>query len=111
MRDARPDSTESLTRALNGGLNLGVPMGVLTDEIAAFERMQDRLEAEHLKEWVVFHKGRLEGVFPDFEHAAEFALDRFDREPCLIRQIGAGPTPVGGGLIFHPANARDSRGL
>jgi hypothetical protein len=83
-------------------------VGVLADDIAAFERMQADLEARHLNDWVVFYRGRFEGVFPDFEHAAEFALDRFDQGPYLIRQVGAGPVHVGGGLTFHPANARDS---
>ena len=56
-------------------------MGVLKDDIAAFEKMRQELEARHLKEWVVFHQGRFEGVFADFESAAESALERFDRGP------------------------------
>ena len=39
-------------------------MGILDDDIAAFGRMRDKLEAEHLKEWVVFHKGQFEGIAP-----------------------------------------------
>ncbi len=80
-------------------------MGVLSDDIAAFERMRKGLEAQHLKAWAVFHKGQFEGVFPDFEGAAEFAVDRFDRGPYLIRQVGAGPIHLSGGMTFRPAHA------
>lgn len=80
-------------------------MSVLKDDIAAFERMRRDLEADHLKEWVVFHKGHFEGAFRDFESAAESALERFDAGPYLIRQVGAGPVHLGGGMIFHPSHA------
>lgn len=80
-------------------------MSVLKDDIAAFERMRQELEAEHLKEWVVFHQGRFEGVFADFESAAESALDRFDRGPYLIRQVGAGPIQLSGGMVMRPVHA------
>jgi hypothetical protein len=80
-------------------------MGVLQNDIAAFESMREELETQHLKEWVVFYRGQFEGVFADFESAAESALDRFDRGPYLIRQVGAGPVHLGGGMIFRPAHA------
>jgi hypothetical protein len=83
-------------------------MGVLKDDIAAFDRMRKELEARNLKEWVVFYHGQFEGVFPDFESAAESAVDRFDRGPYLIRQIGAGPIQLPGGMIFQPAHAHGS---
>jgi hypothetical protein len=83
-------------------------MGVLKDDIAAFEQMRKDLEARHLKEWVVFHQGRFEGVFADFESAAESALDRFDRGPYLIRQVGAGPVQLSGGMVFQPSHAHGS---
>jgi hypothetical protein len=80
-------------------------MGVLQNDIAAFERMREDLEAQHLKEWVVFYRGQFEGVFADFESAAESAVDRFDIGPYLIRQVGAGPVHLGAGMIFRPAHA------
>lgn len=82
-------------------------MGVLKDDIAAFERMRTDLEARHLKEWVVFHRGQFEGLFPDFEHAAESAVERFDLGPYLIRQVGAGPVHLGGGMVMRPIYAND----
>jgi hypothetical protein len=80
-------------------------MGVLKDDIAAFERMRTELEAKHLKQWVVFHKGRYEGVFPEFEAAAESAVERFDAGPYLIRQVGPGPVHLSGGMILRPLHA------
>jgi hypothetical protein len=80
-------------------------MGVLKDDIAAFERMRRVLETEHLREWVVFYKGVFEGAFPDFETAAESALERFDVGPYLIRQVGAGVVHLGGGIVFQPSHA------
>jgi hypothetical protein len=86
-------------------------MGMLQNDIAAFERMREELEARHLKEWVVFYHGQFEGVFTDFESAAESAVDRFDSGPYLIRQVGAGPVQLSGGLVFRPAHAHGPGGV
>lgn len=86
-------------------------MSVLQNEIAAFERMRDRLEADHLREWVVFYRGHFEGLFPDFESAAESAVERFENGPYLIRQIGAPPVQLPGVMIFRPADAHDLGGI
>ena len=86
-------------------------MGVLDKDIAAYSRRRSELEAQHLKQWVVFHKGQFEGVFADFEQAAESALERFDLGPYLIRQVGAGPVHLGGGMIFHPPYAHSPGGV
>lgn len=80
-------------------------MGVLQKDIAAFESMRQALESQHLRQWVVFFHGQFEGVFPDFESAAESAVERFDRGPYLIRQVGAGPVQLPGGMIFQPSHA------
>jgi hypothetical protein len=86
-------------------------MGKLRQDIAAFERMKSELETNHLNEWVLFRLGRLEGCFPDFEAAAEAAVERFDHGPYLIRQVGAGAVQLPGGMVFRPAHALDTRGL
>ena len=54
-------------------------MGVLDKDIAAYSRRRNELEAEHLKQWVVFHKGLFEGVFADFEPAFPAFPDRGSR--------------------------------
>lgn len=77
----------------------------LHEDIAAFDRMQAGLEAEHLDEWVLFYRGKLEGLFKSFESAAEVALERFDLGPYLIRQVGAGPVQLSGGIMMRPAHA------
>ena len=86
-------------------------MSVLSDDIAAFTRMRQELEANHLHAWAVFHKGRFEGVFPDFETAATSAEARFDTGPYLIRQVGAGPVQFSGGMVLRPVYANGSGGV
>jgi len=86
-------------------------MSVLKDDIAAFERMRAQLEAEHDREWVIFHGGAYVGAFKDFEAAAEEALERFDVGPYLIRQVGAPPVQLPGGMVFTPAHSLGPGGL
>jgi hypothetical protein len=86
-------------------------MASLKKDIAAFERMKATLEADHRREWALFHDGEFVGAFPDFETAATLAVDRFDAGPYLIRQVGAGPVQLPGGMIFRPAHALDTGGL
>ena len=86
-------------------------MSVLDKDIAAYTGMRSELEGRHRMQWVVFHQGRFEGVFADYQSAAESAVDRFDLGPYLIRQVGAGPIHLGGGMIFSPAYANDAGGV
>jgi hypothetical protein len=83
---------------------MGAVMGVLRDEIAAFERMKQELEAKHWNQWVLFHGGRFVDAFPDFNSAAASAVDRFDAGPYLIRQVGAPSIQLPGGMVFTPAH-------
>ncbi len=86
-------------------------MASLSKDIAAFDRMKAELEAKHRNEWVVFHAGAFVDAFPDFEAAATMAVERFDQGPYLIRQVGAGPIQLPGGMVFRPAHALDTGGL
>ncbi|MDR3510531.1 MAG: hypothetical protein P4L73_02770 [Caulobacteraceae bacterium] len=86
-------------------------MANLKADIAAFERMKGELEAEHLHAWALFHDGKLVDTFADFEAAATIAVERFDQGPFLIRQVGAGPVQLPGGMVFRPAHALDTGGL
>ena len=63
----------------------------LSREIAAYERMQDALEADRFGKWVVIQGEDLIGAFDDFNDADDEALRRF--APCLIRQVGAVQDP------------------
>lgn len=86
-------------------------MSVLRDDIAAFDQMRTELEAKHANAWVVFHRGQFVDAFPDFEAAASVAVDRFDAGPYLIRQVGAEPIQLPGGMIFTPAHVLGAGGL
>ncbi len=79
-------------------------MSVLEKDIVAFDRMRVDLEQCHPNEWVVFHQGVFEGAYSEFEDAAAAAVERFDQGPYLIRQVGAPPVQLPGGMIFTPAH-------
>ena len=81
--------------------------GVLSDDIAAFDAMEADFKARHSKAWVVFFQGRFVGAFETFEDAASTAVERFDDGPYLIRQVGAAPMTLSGGMVFRPAHAHD----
>ena len=75
-------------------------MAKLSEEIAAYERMQDLLETDHFGEWVVIHDGELIGAYTAFEDAAETAIRRFGRGPYLIRRVGRGPIRLSSSLLY-----------
>lgn len=74
-------------------------------EIAAYERMRDMLETDHLNEWVVVYDEKLVGTYESFEAAAEDAVGRFGRGPYLIRRVGAPPLTLPASLLYRPAHA------
>jgi hypothetical protein len=65
---------------------------VLDADIAAFEKLREELEREHLDEFALFFEGKFEAVFPNFDSAGRAALARFGSGPYLIQQIGS---PIG----------------
>ena len=75
-------------------------MAKLSEEIAAYERMQDTLETDHFGEWVVVHDGELIGAYSVFQDAALVARRRFGRGPYLIRQVGEGPITLPASLLY-----------
>ena len=75
-------------------------MAKLSEEIAAYERMQDTLEADHFGEWVIVHDGELIGAYSAFQDVALVARRRFGRGPYLIRQVGEGPIRLPASLLF-----------
>lgn len=80
-------------------------MAGLGKEIAAYERMRDMLETDHLNEWVVVYDEKLVGTYESFEAAAEDAVGRFGRGPYLIRRVGAPPLTLPASLLYRPAHA------
>ena len=83
-------------------------MSLLSEEIAAFDRMKADLEAEHFGQWVLFKGAMLVGAFETFEATAERALDEFGNGPYLIRQIGAGPIHLSASVTLRPLRASDA---
>ena len=86
-------------------------MTVLREDITAFDRVKAELEEKHRHEWVVFYRGEFIDAFTDFEAAASAAVERFDTGPYLIRQVGAPPISLPGGMIFTPAHVLGASGI
>lgn len=76
----------------------------IQDELKAFEKMRETLEAEHLGKWVLFYHQELIGTYDTFEAAAEQAVKRYGRGPYLIRQVGAPPVTLPISVMFHRPN-------
>ena len=77
-------------------------MSELTKEIAAYERIRNELETDHLGKWVLVHDEALIGVYATFEEAAGEAVRRFGRGPYLIREIGAAPMTLPASVLYRP---------
>lgn len=76
-------------------------MGVLSNEINAYEEMRDFLETDHFGEWVVVFDEKLAGTYGSFEAAAEDAVRKFGRGPYLIRQVGAAPITLPASVLYR----------
>ena len=77
-------------------------MSELTKEIAAYERMRNELETDHLGEWALVHNEALVGLYASFEDAASDAVRHFGRGPYLIREIGAAPMTLPASVLYRP---------
>ena len=82
-------------------------MAVLEREYAVFNRMKEQLKDEHHLEWVVIHEDEFIGVFKSLNEAADAAVRRFGRGPCLIEQVGAPPVTVPTTFRVLPTDADD----
>ena len=62
----------------------------LSDEIMAYQRMQDYLEQEHFGRWVIIHDSKKPGEDYASFHEAEAAARELglDVLSCFIRQVG-----------------------
>ena len=61
----------------------------LDENIAAYDAMRDHLELEYFGKWVVFYDAEFVGSYDESEDAAYAAIERYDRGPYLLRQVGA----------------------
>lgn len=80
-------------------------MSNIQDEIAAFQEMQSKLEADHMGQWVLIHQRALVNVYASFEVAADDAVSRFGGGPFLIRQVGAPPITLPASVMYHRSDA------
>jgi hypothetical protein len=83
-------------------------MTVLRDNIAAFDAMRPDLESKHRNQWVLFHRGKFVGAYPDFGAAAASAEQHFDVGPFLIRRVGVLPVRRTGRGAFTLAHGLGS---
>lgn len=82
------------------------PSFTLKADIAAYEKMREALETNHLGKWVVFHKEELVGAYDSLAFAAYDAVQRFGDHPFLIRQVGEGvPVRLPSFVQYGIANA------
>ena len=63
-------------------------VATLDENIAAYEKMRDFLEAEHFGKWVLFYDEEFIGSYDDFQDAAQVAITRYGRGPYLMRRPG-----------------------
>lgn len=75
----------------------------LSDNIRAYEAMQNELETDHFGDWAVVYGKELVGTYSDFEAAADDAVQRFGRGPYLIRQIGVPPPRLPASVLYRTA--------
>ena len=82
-------------------------MALLSEEIAAYDRMRNLLETDHFGKWVVVHDETLVGTYDDFQDAAADAVQRFGRGPYLIRRVGEPPLTLPASVLYRPVRAAD----
>ena len=80
-------------------------MAALSDEIAAYERMRNDLEADHFGRWALVHQEELIGTYDSFESAADEAVERFGEGPYLIRQVGILAPSLPASVLYRLAHA------
>jgi len=73
----------------------------INEQITAYNEIRQKLEADHMGEWVLVHNRELVSLFDSFEVAAEEAVKRFGRGTYLIRQIGAPPVSLPASVIYR----------
>lgn len=79
-------------------------MPSIDEEISAYDRIREDLEAHHMGEWIVMRDGKIVGTYSSFEVAASEAVSKFGRGPYLIRQIGAPPMIMPAAVMYSPSH-------
>ncbi len=84
-------------------------MADLSEDMAAYESMRSELELDHTGKWVVIYDETLQGIYDDFQDAADFAVQRFGRGPYHIRRIGECPFTLPTSVFLRPMLAPSER--
>jgi len=77
-------------------------MNPLKENIDAYEKIKEQLEAQNMGKWVLFSDAKLISTYDSFESAAEEAVKKFGAGPYLIKQIGATSVTLPASLMYHP---------
>ncbi len=82
-----------------------VELATLDENIEAYERRRDEMEAKYRDQWVVFVDEEFVEAFDDFQEAAMMAIRRWGRGPYLIRLVGEEPRMIPMSLISRSLDA------
>ncbi len=82
-----------------------VELATLDENIEAYERQRDEMEAKYRDRWVVFVDREFVEDFDDFQEAAMMAIRRWERGPYLIRLVGEEPRVIPTSLISRSVDA------
>ena len=80
-------------------------LATLDENIEAYERRRDEMEARYRDQWVVFVDREFVEAFDDFQEAAMMAIRRWGRGPYLIRLVGEEPRVIPMALISRSVDA------
>ena len=80
-------------------------LATLDENIEAYERRRDEMEAKYRDQWVVFVDGEFVDAFDDFQEAAMMAIRRWGKGPYLIRLVGEEPRVIPMSLISRSVDA------
>ncbi len=82
-----------------------VELATLDENIEAYERRRDEMEAKYRDQWVVFVDEEFIEAFDDFQEAAMMAIQRWGKGPYLIRLVGEEPRMIPMSLISRSVDA------
>ncbi|MBP7828737.1 MAG: hypothetical protein KA248_02335 [Kiritimatiellae bacterium] len=77
----------------------------IRSDIAAYAKMKQELELQHMGKWVLVHEGKLDAIYDSSEEAARQAVNKFGRGPYLIRQIGAQDIVLPASVMYRLVHA------
>lgn len=80
-------------------------LATLDENIEAYERRRDEMEARYRDQWVVFVDREFVEAFDDFQEAAMMAIRRWGKGPYLIRLVGEEPRVIPMSLISRSVDA------